>query len=811
MARPLEAGQTIRSLRKARKLLSALAGVSLILCPFPLAYGDAPGSARPIVIEGQDLEGLLDFPSKDLSLLRLEGQRTVPLPFQIDRRVCSQRGAEEICTYIVESATDPADRSTAPLGPKDELVFMARDAGECREDTEAASSSGAPFSGNPLEIRIENPDTKEQTCVYLGLGEADEQVVRHHEVDYDPALDAVTSQDYGVTFDPESPYFWKTISLKKGEERIMIFRDEGFLSEVSHAGSMVIYDIHRGDMRTELVGHRTGPIRVIRVTRNRLHVGPFVWKATLETGIFYRDQFHTTFHSGTYIHQRFLTDERERLFTRVAEGAEGWTWRDRSGRELGLIDRKTSPEEASVRAEDPPELILSGDEGTILYRLDCDPPGRQDRPLLRQPYLEEGRDSFASAGFCIPNLQDSSGPRHEFVKSMFFYPRDRDVGKADQEIPGPRTVKVWAGSKEIPQPGPTEYAEGGKDERGLRDACLRSTARKGPERRWGIVPVISAGPDKGLGAGVKFRHLGPLRPDHPLEARFLYSIYQYQIAEFWYSAEGVPFRQSGIRLTCNYYNKTRARFYGIGNDTDEADATDFRWTDLDLSLVLDHRLPHGFGLLLGWESRWGDIGDGQVSDLPGLEFVHPDLFGIEGRWSNGPVLGVYHTTLSPLHNPLSGGRQSFTLRLADDSLGTYTFQRYRLEAIQILPLPGFAHRLALRGQLQLMGGDPPFTLLSWVGGDDSARGYFEGRYRDSDRILLNAEYRCNLYKFLDGVLFLDTGRVADDLFRASPFKDLHLTGGFGMRFHLYPDIVVRFDVGFSSEMTAAYLNFGQAF
>jgi hypothetical protein len=110
-----------------------------------------------------------------------------------------------------------------------------------------------------------------------------------------------------------------------------------------------------------------------------------------------------------------------------------------------------------------------------------------------------------------------------------------------------------------------------------------------------------------------------------------------------------------------------------------------------------------------------------------------------------------------------------------------------------------------------MGGDPPFTLLGWVGGDNTARGYFEGRYRDRDRILLNGEYRCNLYKFFDGVLFVDTGMVASDLFRSSPLRDLHVTGGFGMRFHLHPDIIVRFDMGFSAEMTAAYLNFGHTF
>ena len=155
--------------------------------------------------------------------------------------------------------------------------------------------------------------------------------------------------------------------------------------------------------------------------------------------------------------------------------------------------------------------------------------------------------------------------------------------------------------------------------------------------------------------------------------------------------------------------------------------------------------------------------------------------------------------------------QTFTVTLADASIGTFTYQQYRLEAIQVIPLPAYAHRLALRAQLQLMGDSPPFYLVSWVGGDDTARGYYEGRYRDLDRILLNMEYRCNLYKFLDGVLFLDTGKVSADLFHDSLFKGLHVTGGAGFRIHLYPDLIVRFDVGVSSEMTGVYFNFGHAF
>jgi hypothetical protein len=766
------------SRRKAQRLLSAAAGAALFLLLHPESYGSPDGAARPIIVEGEHLQDLLGLPINTLALYRVEDGRTGPVPFQIDRRICSKRGKGETCPYILEGEPDVHASPGPPLGPDDELVFLAEDGGGCRETVPDHS----------VEIRIEATDAGEQTCVYLGPRDGPEPVPEpRSDVSYDPARDVVSSETYRIAFDPESPYFWKEISLKEEEGWSPLFADEGIHSQVAHAGSLVAYDIERDDFRTRLVGYRAGPIRVIRVVRNRLRIGPFVWKETLETAIFYRDQFHTTFHTGTYLHNRFLVEERQRLFTGLAPEALGWSRMSRPGAIKGLVDGRTSPEEEAVRPDGLPELVLRGEAGIVLYRLCRDPSGKPDRNPLHQAYLEEPEGSFASAGICIPNLQESNGPRHRFVKSLFFLPSAPVVKEA-------------------------EAYKGEDDEVALLESCLQGTQQRGPDRRWGIVPIISAGPDKGLGAGLKFRHLGLLRPDQPLEARFQYTLFQYQIAEFWYFAQGLPFRRSGLRLTCNYYNKTRTRFYGIGNDTGESDVVGFTWQDLDLSLLLDHELPHGFGLLAGWRSRRGSVWRGKDSDLPDLEDVHPDLFGIEGGWSNGPVLGVYHSTLEPLHDPLAGGRQSFTVRLADDRLGgTYTFQRYRLEVIQVIPLPPYTHRLVLRGQAQLLGGDPPFTLLSWVGGDDTARGYFEGRYRDRDRILFNAEYRCNLYKFFDGVLFVDTGRVAKDLLQSAPFKDLHVTGGFGMRFHLYPDLLVRFDVGFSSEMIGAYLNFGHTY
>jgi outer membrane translocation and assembly module TamA len=76
----------------------------------------------------------------------------------------------------------------------------------------------------------------------------------------------------------------------------------------------------------------------------------------------------------------------------------------------------------------------------------------------------------------------------------------------------------------------------------------------------------------------------------------------------------------------------------------------------------------------------------------------------------------------------------------------------------------------------------PFFMLPALGGGSSLRGYDSWRFRDRHSLLLQAEWRIMVNRYIDLAFFYDTGKVTP---RRS---DLDLTalkndGGVGVRFH----------------------------
>lgn len=89
------------------------------------------------------------------------------------------------------------------------------------------------------------------------------------------------------------------------------------------------------------------------------------------------------------------------------------------------------------------------------------------------------------------------------------------------------------------------------------------------------------------------------------------------------------------------------------------------------------------------------------------------------------------------------------------------------------------------------------------------RGYLLNRFMDKGKFLVNAEYRFPVWKKLGGNVFLDWGCLWpswSEIDLEKNFMDI----GWGLRYYLQ-NFVVRFDMGFSSEATGIYFNFGHIF
>jgi outer membrane protein assembly factor BamA len=94
--------------------------------------------------------------------------------------------------------------------------------------------------------------------------------------------------------------------------------------------------------------------------------------------------------------------------------------------------------------------------------------------------------------------------------------------------------------------------------------------------------------------------------------------------------------------------------------------------------------------------------------------------------------------------------------------------------------------------------DVPFFVMPALGGGSTLRGFTSWRFRDQNSLLLQAEWRIMVNRFMDTAFFYDTGKVAP---RASDlgFNNLQHNYGFGVRFHGPTTTPLRVEVARSSE------------
>ena len=89
--------------------------------------------------------------------------------------------------------------------------------------------------------------------------------------------------------------------------------------------------------------------------------------------------------------------------------------------------------------------------------------------------------------------------------------------------------------------------------------------------------------------------------------------------------------------------------------------------------------------------------------------------------------------------------------------------------------------------------------LSEIGDRTTVRGLNRGRFRDKDMLLMSAEYRWPIWRTIDATLFVDTGEVANDMYRDFSEKQLQYTYGGGIRVWSSESTVMKLEVGKSDD------------
>jgi hypothetical protein len=274
-----------------------------------------------------------------------------------------------------------------------------------------------------------------------------------------------------------------------------------------------------------------------------------------------------------------------------------------------------------------------------------------------------------------------------------------------------------------------------------------------------------------------------------IDARGSYTIKNYKRIEAEFVAPRLFNRRGALSVTGGWREATQVGFYGIGPNSGQDNRTDYLFQQPYASALLTVFPTRKLLMLRGgvelteWSQKPGEGSYPSIEThytpetLPGLgesvTYTHTQgTVGVDSRPSPGYAR--------------RGGYYAVTLHDYADTDERFGFGMVEYEAIQHLPILRETWVLSLHADLQSAidkdGQQTPFFMLPALGGGSSLRGYSSWRFRDRNALLLQAEWRVMVNRYLDLAFFYDAGKVT------GPRSDLDLKhlkddAGVGFRFH----------------------------
>lgn len=264
------------------------------------------------------------------------------------------------------------------------------------------------------------------------------------------------------------------------------------------------------------------------------------------------------------------------------------------------------------------------------------------------------------------------------------------------------------------------------------------------------------------------------------------------------------------------FKKMPFNFYGIGNNTAEANADGLVQKQLRILLDAEQTfLKNAYtGISLGFENfNYTDEIDGGI---------HSNLPTVHNK-AGGSVLYVgvsqSYDTRNSNNYPTNGFFGRATYQLLPNIFKSSNFTGHQIK-VNVRNFWSLTPKVVLGLQgiyYTLQGNKAPFYLLQQLGSDEMMRGYYSGRYRDQNMVVTQAELR---YRFMNrfGVIgFAGTGKVFEN--NNFSLNNLKPNYGFGARyfFDAAKGLSLRIDYGFGEKkdnekrQKGMYISLAEAF
>ncbi len=250
------------------------------------------------------------------------------------------------------------------------------------------------------------------------------------------------------------------------------------------------------------------------------------------------------------------------------------------------------------------------------------------------------------------------------------------------------------------------------------------------------------------------------------------------------------------------------KFFGVGINTLQNNEESY--TSRSAGLLLSFLKKLTGKVNIGFQYHFSSWKIVEMEDDGQLASGH--FFGSRDGTISGLSLLVNHDTRDNIYFPMKGELYELNARVYSKILGSkYDFSSLSLDLRKYFTLFR-THVLAVQSVVKMQTGDVPFLNLAQMGGQYNMRGYYEGRFRDKNLMVIQAEYRTPLIWRFGLVGFAGFGNVAEKFSKLS-LAGMRSSYGFGLRFLFDPKekIQVRMDVGFGEDCTGFYFSIFEAF
>lgn len=255
------------------------------------------------------------------------------------------------------------------------------------------------------------------------------------------------------------------------------------------------------------------------------------------------------------------------------------------------------------------------------------------------------------------------------------------------------------------------------------------------------------------------------------------------------------------------YNKYNYNFYGVGNNQPESYVERYGVEFPRLRFTLLKKVTRSFyaGLRYAYDKF-------SLFDLDTTaQLIKKEIPGSRGGTVSGLGVVLLADTRDNIFYPSKGLWAELVIYKDDPLTGSsFNYTRVAFDFCKY-----FSYReniLALNAYSIYSDSDLPFFQMGVLGGQKKMRGFYEGRYRDNNLLVFQAEYRRHLFWLLGFTLFGDIGQVAHryDAFNA---KNWRYTYGGGLRLMLdkTQKINLRIDVGVGNGKVLPYFTIAEAF